>query len=74
MKKNNTVSVRFSASGYGMQTRAYRNHEMAEIAVEREAAEMALDRGLPMKNVFRYENEWTLQSSTGEEIARWEII
>lgn len=74
MKNTKSAAVRFSASGYGTQMRAYRNHELAEISVEREAAEMALDRGLPMNSVIRCEDEWTLQSATGEEIARWEIV
>ena len=35
---------------------------------------MAVDHGLGEDAVSRFGDEWVLQSDSGEEIARWEIV
>ena len=51
-----------------------RTREDALRAVEREAVELAADRGLEAdKAVFRGIDEWMLSAPSGEEIARWEL-
>ena len=68
------VTIRFSAGGYGTSTRRVRTREDALRAVEREAVELAADRGLEAdKAVFRGIDEWVLSARSGEEIARWEL-
>ena len=62
---------RFSASGYGSETRKYDSADEARRHVERDAADVAADHG---GEVVDYGNgEWVVQSAGGEEIARWEI-
>ena len=65
------TTVRFSASGYGSETRTFKSKEEAVESVKRDAAEIAADHG---GEVVDYGNgEWVVQSAGGEEIARWEI-
>ena len=66
------TTVRFSASGYGSETRTFKSKEEAVESVKRDAAEIAADHG---GEVVDYGNgEWVVTSSGGEEIARWEIL
>ena len=66
------TTVRFSASGYGSETRTFKSKEEAVESVKRDAAEIAADHG---GEVVDYGNgEWVVTSSGGEEIARWEIV
>jgi len=65
------TTVRFSASGYGSETRTFKSKEVAVESVKRDAAEIAADHG---GEVVDYGNgEWVVTSSGGEEIARWEL-
>ena len=65
------TTVRFSASGYGSETRTFKAKEEAVESVKRDAAEIAADHG---GEVVDYGNgEWVVTSSGGEEIARWEL-
>ena len=65
------ATVRFSASGYGSETRKFNTADEARGHIERDAAEIAADHG---GEVVDYGNgEWVVQSAGGEEIARWEI-
>ena len=65
------ATVRFSASGYGSETRKFNTADEARRHVERDATEIAGDYG---GEVVDYGNgEWVVQSADGEEIARWEI-
>ena len=65
------TTVRFSASGYGSETRKFDSADEARMHVEQDAAEIAGERG---GKVVDYGNgEWVVQSASGEEIARWEI-
>ena len=65
------TTVRFSASGYGSETRTFKSKEEAVESVKRDAAESAADHG---GEVVDYGNgEWVVTSSGGEEIARWEL-
>ena len=65
------TTVRFSASGYGSETRTSKSKEEAVESVKRDAAEIAADHG---GEVVDYGNgEWVVTSSGGEEIARWEL-
>ena len=65
------TTVRFSASGYGSETRTFKSKEEAVESVKRDAAEIAAVHG---GEVVDYGNgEWVVTSSGGEEIARWEI-
>ena len=65
------TTVRFSASGYGSETRTFKSKEEAVESVKRDAAEIAADHG---GEVVDYGNgEWVVTSSCGEEIARWEL-
>ena len=62
------TTVRFSASGYGSETRKFDSADEARRHVERDAADIAAV-------VVDYGNgEWVVQSAGGEEIARWEIM
>ena len=66
------TTVRFSASGYGSETRTFKSKEEAVESVKRDAAEIAADHG---GEVVDYGNgEWVVQSAGGEENARWEIV
>ena len=66
------TTVRFSASGYGSETRTFKSKEEAVESVKRDAAEIAADHG---GEVVDYGNgEWVVTSSGGEEIARWELV
>ena len=66
--------VVFSAGGYGTSVELHAGRGAAEDAVVREAAEMAADHGLGAENISRFGDEWVLQSDSGEEIARWEVL
>ena len=64
--------VSFSASGYGSETRSFKSRDEARKQVERDAVEIAAERG---GEVVDYGNgEWVVNSRSGEEIARWEIL
>ena len=63
--------VRFSASGYGSETRTFKSKDEAQKHIERDAAEIADAHG---GEVVDYGNgEWVVITRDGEEIARWEI-
>ena len=63
--------VRFSASGYGSETRSFKTRGAAVKFIKSDAAEIADAYG---GEVVDYGNgEWVVMSSGGEEIARWEI-
>ena len=65
------TTVRFSASGYGSETRTFKSKDEAQKHIERDAAEIADAHG---GEVFDYGNgEWVVITRDGEEIARWEI-
>ena len=65
------TTVRFSASGYGSETRSFKSKDAAVESVKRDAAEIAADHG---GEVVDYGNgEWVVTTRGGEEIARWEI-
>ena len=65
------TTVRFSASGYGSETRKFNTADEARRHVERDAAEIAADHG---GEVVDYGNgEWVVTTGGGEEIARWEL-
>jgi hypothetical protein len=65
------TTVRFSASGYGSETRKFNTADEARRHVERDAAEIAADHG---GEVVDYGNgEWVVTAGGGEEIARWEL-
>lgn len=65
------TTVRFSASGYGSETRSFKSKDAAVESVKRDAAEIAADHG---GEVVDYGNgEWVVTTRGGEEIARWEL-
>ena len=65
------TTVRFSASGYGSETRTFKSKDEAQKHIERDAAEIADAHG---GKVVDYGNgEWVVITRDGEEIARWEI-
>ena len=65
------VTVTFSASGYGRDTRSFKTRDAARRFIEGDAAEIADAHN---GEVVDYGNgEWVVTSSGGEEIARWEI-
>jgi len=65
------TTVRFSASGYGSETRTFKSKEEAVESVKRDAAEIAADHG---GAVVDYGNgEWVVTTRGGDEIARWEL-
>ena len=65
------TKVRFSASGNGTETLKFKSADDARRHVERESAALAVEHG---GEAVDYGNgEWVVQSSGGEEIARWEI-
>ena len=66
------TTVRFSASGYGSETRTFKSKDEAIESVKRDAAEIAADHG---GEVVDYGNgEWVVTTRGGEEIARWELV
>lgn len=66
------TTVRFSASGYGCETRKFYSADEARKHIERDAAEIA---DAHVGEVVDYGNgEWVVNSRSGEEIARWEIL
>ncbi len=66
------ATVWFSASGYGSETRTFKSKGEAQKHIERDAAEIADAHG---GEVVDYGNgEWVVNSRSGEEIARWEIL
>ena len=65
------TTVRFSASGYGSETRTFKSKDEAQKHIERDAVEIADAHG---GEVVDYGNgEWVVITRDGEEIARWEI-
>ena len=63
------TTVRFSASGYGSETRDFKSKDDAIASVKRDAAEIAADHG---GEVVDYGNgEWVVTTRGGEEVARW---
>ena len=65
------TTVRFSASGYGSETRTFKSKDEAQKHIERDAAEIADAHG---GEVVDYGNgEWVVITRDGEEIARWEV-
>ena len=65
------TTVRFSASGYGSETRTFKSKDEAQKHIERDAAEIADAHG---GEVVDYGNgEGVGITRDGEEIARWEI-
>ena len=66
------VTVAFSASGYGNDRRSFKTKDEAVESIKRDAAEIADAHG---GEVVDYGNgEWMVNSRSGEEIARWEIV
>jgi len=66
------IRVNFSASGYGSEMRTFKSKDEAQKHIERDAADIAAERG---GEVVDYGNgEWVVNSRSGEEIARWEIL
>ena len=64
--------VNFSASGYGNDRRSFKSKDEAVKFIKRDAAEIADAHG---GEVVDYGNgEWVVNSRSGEEIARWEIV
>ena len=64
--------VSFSASGYGSDTRSFKTRDAAVESIKRDAAEIADAHG---GEVVDYGNgEWVVNSRSGEEIARWELM
>ena len=64
--------VNFCAPGYGSDTRTFKSKDEAQKHIERDAAEIADAHG---GEVVDYGNgEWVVNSRSGEEIARWEIL
>ena len=64
--------VNFCASGYGSETRTFKSKNVAQKHIERDAAEIADAHG---GEVVDYGNgEWVVNSRSGEEIARWELM
>ena len=66
------VTVAFSASGYGNETRFFKSRDEAVESIRRDAAEIADAHD---GEVVDYGNgEWVVNSRSGEEIARWELM
>ena len=64
--------VNFCASGFGSETQSFKSKDEAVEAIRRDAAEIAAEHG---GEVVDYSNgEWVVNSCSGEEIARWEIL
>ena len=65
------TTVRFSASGYGSETRSFKSKDAAVESIKRDAVEIADAHG---GEVVDYGNgEWVVNSPSGEEVARWEM-
>ena len=65
------TTVRFSASGYGSETRSFKSKDAAVESIKRDALEIADEHG---GEVVDYGNgEWVVNSPSGEEVARWEM-
>ena len=65
------TTVRFSASGYGSETRSFKSKDAAVESIKRDALEIADAQG---GEVVDYGNgEWVVNSPSGEEVARWEM-
>ena len=65
------TTVRFSASGYGSETRSFKSKDAAVESIKRDALEIADAHG---GEVVDYGNgEWVVNSPSGEEVARWEM-
>ena len=66
------ITVAFSASGYGSDRQTFKSKDAAVESIKRDAAGIADEHG---GEVVDYGNgEWVVNSSSGEEIARWEIV
>ena len=66
------VTVTFSASGYGSDTRSFKTRDAAVESIKRDAAEIADAHD---GEVVDYGNgKWVVNSRSGEEIARWELM
>ena len=65
------TTVRFSASGYGSETRSFKSKDAAVESIKRDAAEIADEHNGEV--VYYGNGEWVVTSRGGEEIARWEI-
>ena len=64
--------VSFSASGYGSETCTFKSKDAAVESIKRDALEIADEHG---GEVVDYGNgEWVVNSPSGEEIARWELM
>ncbi len=64
--------VSFSASGYGNGTRSFKTRDAAVESIKRDAAEIADAHD---GEVVDYGNgEWVVNSRSGEETARWELM
>ena len=64
--------VNFSASGYGSETRSFKSKDEAVESVKRNAAEIADEHNGEVVDYGK--GEWVVNSCSGEEIARWEIL
>ena len=65
------TTVRFSASGYGSETRSFKSKGASVESIKRDAVEIADAHG---GEVVDYGNgEWVVNSPSGEEVARWEM-
>ena len=62
-----TIRARFTASGFDTTTNTYANRDDLLL----DASDTASDQG---GRVFDYGDEVVATSSSGEEIARWEIL
>lgn len=64
--------VSFSASGHGSEMQSFKTKGEAVESIKRDAAEIADAHG---GEVVDYgSGEWVVNSTSGEEIARWEIL
>lgn len=69
------VRVVFSASGFGRKTYRYPTRQKAMAAIEADIASVAADHGCDLsRDVSCWADEWVLNSSSGEEISRWELF
>ena len=64
--------VSFSASGYGSETRSFKSKDEAVDSIKRDASEIAEEHG--GEGVDYGNGEWVVNSPSGEEIARWELM
>jgi hypothetical protein len=57
---------------FGSETRSFKSRDEAAESVKCDAADIAAERG---GEVVDYGNgEWVVNSRSGEEIARWEVL